>query len=148
MNQFVAVALGGIGLVASLILQLSVRRYVAWIYWLVVVMVSIFGTMVADANAHCTGDSVLLSTTISFVIVLTVVFTTWYRVEKTLSIHSIYTRNREMFYWATVLATFALGTATGDLTAIDLTLRILRFRGSVCGFVCAPRTVLLVVWSK
>lgn len=119
MNQFVAVALGGIGLVASLILQLSVRRYVAWIYWLVVVMVSIFGTMVADATHIVLGIPYYI-TTISFVIVLTVVFTTWYRVEKTLSIHSIYTRNREMFYWATVLATFALGTATGDLTASTL----------------------------
>jgi uncharacterized membrane-anchored protein len=119
MNQFVAVALGGIGLVASLILQLSVRRYVAWIYWLVVVMVSIFGTMVADATHIVLGIPYYI-TTISFVIVLTVVFTTWYRVEKTLSIHSIYTRNREMFYWATVLATFALGTATGDMTASTL----------------------------
>ena len=79
-------------------------------------MVSIFGTMVADAT-HIVLGIPYLPSTISFVIVLTVVFAAWYGFEKTLSIHSIYTPRREMFYWATVLATFALGTATGDMTA-------------------------------
>lgn len=119
MNPFVAVALGGTGLVASLILQFVVRRYVAWIYWLVVVMVAVFGTMVADATHIVLGIPYYIAT-IAFVIVLSVVFTTWYRVERTLSIHSIYTRRREVFYWATVLATFALGTASGDMTAMTL----------------------------
>ncbi|GMA65425.1 hypothetical protein NZD89_08235 [Alicyclobacillus fastidiosus] len=119
LNQFVAVGLGGAGLVASLILQFSVRRYIAWIYWLVVVMVSIFGTMTADAMHVVLGIPYFISTTF-FVVVLTVIFIAWYAVEKTLSIHSITTRKREMFYWATVLATFALGTATGDMTATTM----------------------------
>jgi uncharacterized membrane-anchored protein len=118
-NPFIAVAFGGMGLVASLMLQFSVRRYVAWVYWLVVVMVSIFGTMTADA-AHIGLGIPYLVSTIFFVVALTVIFVAWYAVEKTLSIHSITTRNREMFYWATVLATFALGTAAGDLTAITM----------------------------
>jgi uncharacterized membrane-anchored protein len=118
-NPFIGVALGGMGLVASLILQFSVRRYVAWIYWLVVVMVSIFGTMAADVVHIGLGIPYRVST-IFFVVALTVIFIAWYAVEKTLSIHSITTRTREMFYWATVLATFALGTAAGDLTAITM----------------------------
>lgn len=118
-NPFIAVALGGIGLVASLILQFVVRRYLAWIYWLVVATVSIFGTMVADAS-HIVLRIPYFITTLFFVIVLSVIFVVWYRIEKTLSIHSIYTRHREMFYWATVLATFALGTASGDMTAMTL----------------------------
>lgn len=118
-NPYIAVVLGGIGLVLVMVLQFVVRRYVAWIYWLVVVMVAIFGTMVADATHIVLGVPYYVST-IAFAIILTVVFITWYRVEKTLSIHSIYSRRRELFYWATVLATFALGTATGDMTAMTL----------------------------
>jgi len=118
-NPYIAVALGGIGLVASLMLQFSVRKYVAWIYWLVVVMVSIFGTMAADVVHVGLGVPYRIST-IFFVAALTTIFIAWYAVEKTLSIHSITTRHRELFYWATVLATFALGTAAGDLTAITM----------------------------
>jgi uncharacterized membrane-anchored protein len=118
-NPIIAVALGGMGLVASLVLQFSVRRYVAWIYWLVVVMVSIFGTMAADVVHVVLGIPYLVSTTF-FVVVLAVIFLTWYAREKTLSIHSIYTRHREAFYWCTVLATFALGTASGDMTAYTM----------------------------
>jgi uncharacterized membrane-anchored protein len=121
MNPFLAVVLGGIGLVASLILQFAVRRYIAWIYWLVVVMVAIFGTMVADA-AHIVLGIPYLASTIAFVIILVIVFTVWYSLEKTLSIHSIYTRRRELFYWMAVLATFALGTAAGDMTAMTFNL--------------------------
>ncbi|MDR3541430.1 MAG: hypothetical protein P4L69_10760 [Desulfosporosinus sp.] len=119
MNPYIAVVLGGIGFVASLILQFSVNKYITWVYWLLVVMVAIFGTMVADATHIVLGIPYYIST-ISLAIILTVVFITWYRVEKTLSIHSIYTRRREMFYWAAVLTTFALGTATGDMTAMTL----------------------------
>ncbi|WP_067933591.1 COG4705 family protein [Alicyclobacillus kakegawensis] len=118
-NPFIAIALGGIGLVASLILQFSVHRYVAWIYWLVVIMVSIFGTMTADA-VHVGFGVPYFASTAFFVVVLTLIFLTWYKVEKTLSVHSIYTRRREAFYWATVMATFALGTAAGDLTATTM----------------------------
>jgi uncharacterized membrane-anchored protein len=118
-NPYIAVAFGGIGLVVSLILQLSVRRYIAWIYWLAVVMVAIFGTMAADVLHVVLGIPYLVST-VFFLVVLAVVFVAWYASEKTLSIHSINTRRREMFYWATVIATFALGTAAGDMTAATL----------------------------
>lgn len=116
LNPLVAIALGGIGLIASLVLQFSVRRYEVWIYWLAVIAVSIFGTMAADALHGGLGISVLTST-IFFVMVQAIIFIVWYAVEKTLSIHSIYTQRREAFYWATVLGTFALGTAAGDMTA-------------------------------
>ncbi len=119
LNPVIAVALAGMGLVASLVLQFSVRRYVAWIYWLAVVMVSIFGTMAADVLHVELGIPYLVSTTF-FGVVLAIIFATWYANEKTLSIHSIYTSRREAFYWATVLATFALGTASGDMTATTM----------------------------
>ena len=115
-NPYIAVALGGIGLIVSLILQLSVRRYVAWIYWLAVIMVAIFGTMAADVLHVVLGIPYLVST-VFFSVALAVIFAAWYASEKTLSIHSINTRRRELFYWATVIATFALGTAAGDMTA-------------------------------
>ncbi|WP_405558057.1 hypothetical protein [Streptomyces sp. NBC_01171] len=111
-----AVALGGIAFVASLVLQFAVRRYVPWVYWTAIVMVSVFGTMVADVLHVALGVSYTLSTPL-FVIALAAVFAIWYASERTLSIHSIRTRRREVFYWAAVLATFALGTAAGDLTA-------------------------------
>ena len=115
-DPVIAVALGGLGLLGALLLQLAVRRYVAWIYWLTVVMVAIFGTMAADVLHVGFGIPYLVSASF-FLVVLAAIFVTWYRSEKTLSIHSIITRRRELFYWATVLATFALGTAVGDLTA-------------------------------
>ncbi|MET7614923.1 hypothetical protein ABZX97_28000 [Streptomyces seoulensis] len=111
-----AVALGGIAFVASLVLQFAVRRYVTWVYWTAIVMVSVFGTMTADVLHVALGVSYTLSTPL-FVTALAAVFAIWYASERTLSIHSIRTRRREVFYWAAVLATFALGTAAGDLTA-------------------------------
>lgn len=119
LNPYIAVGIGAIGFGVSLLLQFLVKRYVAWVYWLVVVMVSIFGTMAADVMHIVLGVPYYLST-ISFAIVLALIFVFWYRNENTLSIHSIYTTRREVFYWATVLATFALGTATGDMTATTL----------------------------
>ena len=118
-DSIVVVIIAGIVLLAVLALQFSVRRYVPWIYWLVVVMVSVFGTMAADIVHIVLGVPYLIST-IFFAIVLAIIFTLWYAREKTLSIHSIYTYHRELFYWATVLATFALGTAAGDMTATTL----------------------------
>ncbi|HST87326.1 MAG TPA: hypothetical protein VLJ14_03020 [Ktedonobacterales bacterium] len=115
-NPYLAVALGGIGLVTSLLLQLLVRRYVAWIYWLAVVMVAIFGTMAADV-VHIVLGVPYLDSSVAFAAALAVIFVSWYATEKTLSIHSIYTPRRELFYWATIMATFALGTAVGDMTA-------------------------------
>lgn len=118
-DPYIAVALGGIGLVVALALQLTVRRYIAWIYWFTVIMVAIFGTMAADV-VHIVLGVPYLTSTICFAIALAIIFTAWYVSEKTLSIHSIYTLRRELFYWAAVMATFALGTATGDMTAATL----------------------------
>jgi len=118
-NPIIAVALGAVGLVVALVLQFSARRYVAWVYWLAVVMVAIFGTMAADVLHIGLGIPYLVST-VFFTIVLAVIFAVWYKTENTLSIHSINTPRREIFYWATVLATFALGTAAGAMTATTM----------------------------
>jgi len=115
-GPYVAVALGAAGLVVALALQARARRYVAWIYWLAVVMVSIFGTMAADILHVGFGVPYVVSTVL-YAVVLAGVFIAWQRSERTLSIHSITSVRREAFYWTTVCATFALGTATGDLTA-------------------------------
>ena len=119
LDPVIAVALGGIGIVIALVLQLFVRRYAAWIYWLAVVMVAIFGTMAADV-VHIGLGVPYLASTAFFTASLAAIFIVWYKSEKTLSIHSISTHRREFFYWAAVMATFALGTATGDMTATTL----------------------------
>ena len=118
-SPMIAVALGALGLALALALQLALRRYVAWAYWFAVVMVSVFGTMAADVVHIGLGIPYLVST-VFFVVALAVIFALWYASERTLSVHSIHTRRREIFYWATVLATFALGTAAGDMTAVTL----------------------------
>lgn len=115
----IAGAIGGLVFVAALALQFRVRRYVAWVYWLAVDMVAIFGTMVADGLHVEIGIPYAVSATF-FAVALAVIFVAWYKTEGTLSIHSIRTPRREAFYWAAVLATFALGTAAGDLTATTL----------------------------
>jgi uncharacterized membrane-anchored protein len=112
----VAVALGAIALAIALVLQFAATRYRPWIYWLAVVMVAVFGTMAADAIHIELGVPYVLSTA-AFTFVLGVVFIAWYSSEHTLSIHSITTPRREAFYWLTVISTFALGTAVGDMTA-------------------------------
>jgi uncharacterized membrane-anchored protein len=118
-NPYVAVALGGFGLAVALLLQLVVRRYIAWIYWLAVLMVAIFGTMIADV-IHIVLHVPYLVSSVCFAVALAIIFVAWFASERTLSIHSIYTFRRELFYWATVMATFALGTAVGDMTASTL----------------------------
>jgi uncharacterized membrane-anchored protein len=133
----IAVVLGGIAFVIALYLQLKQDRYVPWAYWLAVAMVGVFGTMAADVLHVGLGVPYIVST-IFYAIVLAAVFRTWYRTEGTLSIHSILTPRRELFYWAAVLSTFALGTAAGDLTAVTLGLG---YFGSVILFaavICIP----------
>jgi uncharacterized membrane-anchored protein len=120
-SHAITLAIGVIAFTAALVLQFRARRYVPWIYWFAVVMVSVFGTMVADV-VHVGLGVPYAASTAFFVVALGVIFAWWYGKEKTLSIHSIRTRRRERFYWATVLATFALGTAAGDLTAKTLNL--------------------------
>jgi uncharacterized membrane-anchored protein len=116
-----AAAIGILGLSITLRLQLRSPRYHAWTYWLAVMMVAVFGTMAADA-IHRGGHVPYSVTTPLFALGLAAVFLLWYRTERTLSIHSITTTRRELFYWTAVLGTFALGTAAGDLTAIELNL--------------------------
>jgi uncharacterized membrane-anchored protein len=115
----IAVVLGGIALVIALYLQFTLDRYVPWAYWLAVAMVGVFGTMAADV-LHVGFGVPYIASTIFYAIVLGAVFRSWYLSEGTLSIHSITTPRRELFYWAAVLATFALGTAAGDLTAVTV----------------------------
>lgn len=116
-NPYIAVSFGAIGLATALILQFRARRYVAWIYWLTIVMVAIFGTMAADV-LHVQFGVPYFASTILFGVALAVIFVAWRQSEKTLSIHSINTQPREIFYWLAVMATFALGTAAGDMTAV------------------------------
>jgi len=116
MAPVVAVGLGFLAFLAALALQFSVRRYIAWTYWLAVVMVGVFGTMAADA-LHVGFGVPYIASSVFYGLVLFAVFASWQRTEKTLSIHSIDTARRELFYWAAVMATFAMGTAVGDLTA-------------------------------
>ena len=114
-----AVAFAGVAAV-----QLTARRYVPWRYWLFVFAVAVFGTMIADV-AHLVVGIPYAVTTAGFALVLLVIFLVWRRREGTLSVHSIDTNRREIFYWLTVCATFALGTAFGDFTATTLGLGFL-----------------------
>jgi uncharacterized membrane-anchored protein len=132
----VAVLLGCVAFISAIAWQFSQRRYVAVPYWLAVVMVGIFGTMAADVLHVGFGVPYALST-VFFAAVLAGVFLVWFRTEQTLSIHTIDTQRRELFYWAAVVATFALGTGVGDLTAITFGLG---YAGSIALF-----AVLLLV---
>jgi uncharacterized membrane-anchored protein len=122
--------IGVVGFVVALGLQMRSRRYSAPLYWFAVLMVAVSGTMAADVLHRFLGVPYIASTAF-YAVVLAVVFVVWHRVEGTLSIHSIVTPRREAFYWLTVLATFALGTAAGDLTALTLGLG---FFGSIVLF--------------
>ncbi len=126
----IAVVLGAITFAVAIYIQFRKDRYVPWAYWLAVAMVGVFGTMAADVLHVGLGVPYIVST-IFYAIVLYFVFRIWYRMEGTLSIHSIRTPQREVFYWAAVLATFALGTAAGDLTAVTIGLG---FFGSILLF--------------
>ena len=108
-------------LLVVLFFQFRSHKYIPGVYWLAVVLISIVGTQITDNLTDNLGVSLITTTTI-FAIVLAIVFGIWYAVEKTLSIHSINTLGREAFYWLTVLFTFALGTASGDLMAERLNL--------------------------
>lgn len=101
-------------LVAALFVQLRRRAYVPWIYWLTVVLVSIVGTQLTDLLTDKLEISLYISTA-AFACALATTFAIWFGVERTLSIHSIVTTRRELFYWTAILFTFALGTAAGDL---------------------------------
>jgi uncharacterized membrane-anchored protein len=136
-NPVTAVLLGFAGFVVALVLQFSVRRYIAWTYWLAVVGVGVFGTMAADVLHVRFGVPYVVSSTL-YAVVLAAVFISWYLTEKTLSIHSIDTARRELFYWAAVVATFAMGTALGDMTATTLHLGYLASGFLFAGVIAIP----------
>lgn len=123
-------------LVAVLVAQFASNRYVPGIYWLAVVLISIVGTLITDNLTDNFGVA-LQTTTIIFSIVLAIVFAVWYAVERTLSIHTIFTTRREAFYWLAILFTFALGTAAGDLTAERLNLGYLPSAVMFAGLIAA-----------
>jgi uncharacterized membrane-anchored protein len=108
-------------LAVVLVVQFRLRRYVPAAYWLAVVLISVVGTHITDNLVDNLGIPLGVTTAV-FAIALAATFLLWFRVEKTLSIHSIFTTRRESFYWLTVLFTFALGTAAGDLLAESLNL--------------------------
>ncbi len=108
-------------LAIALVRQILYGRYVPWSYWLTVVLISVVGTLITDNLVDNLGVS-LQTTTVGFALALAATFALWHASEHTLSIHSIYTLRRELFYWAAILFTFALGTAAGDLAAEGLAL--------------------------
>ena len=112
-------------LIAALAVQFAQKEYTPWIYWVSVVLVSVVGTLITDNLVDNLGVT-LETSSILFATALTVTFAVWYAVEKTLSIHTIYTTRREAFYWLAILFTFALGTAAGDGAAEGLGLGYLQ----------------------
>jgi uncharacterized membrane-anchored protein len=124
----------GLLLAVALFVQFRSKRYIPAIYWLAVVLISVVGTLITDNLTDNFGVS-LITTTIIFAIVLACIFIGWQRSEKTLSIHSITTNRREAWYWLTILFTFALGTAAGDLTAERLKLGYLLSVGLFAGLI-------------
>ncbi|TMF12862.1 MAG: hypothetical protein E6I38_02690 [Chloroflexi bacterium] len=106
----------GVLTVATLVVQFATKRYIAPAYWVAVVLISVFGTLITDKLTDDFGVALEITTAI-FTVVLALVFYVWHSFERTLSIHTIFTVRREAFYWLAILFTFALGTAAGDLVA-------------------------------
>ncbi len=125
---------------AVLVAQFRLRTYVPGVYWLAVVLISVVGTLITDNLTDNFGVP-LTTSTAGFAVALALTFTAWYRTEKTLSIHSITTTRREAFYWLTILFTFALGTAAGDLVAEKLALgyplSVVLFAGAIAAVTIA-----------
>jgi uncharacterized membrane-anchored protein len=116
-DPYLVVILAALVLAASVAVQVALPRYNTWSYWFAVSMVAVFGTMAAGIVHVYLGVPYIYSSTLYAASVI-VIFVLWYLSERTLSVHSIYRRRRELFYWAAVLATFAMGTAVGDMTAV------------------------------
>ncbi len=132
----------GVLLAIALIFQFKAKKYIPSIYWITVVFISVFGTLVTDNLTDKMGIR-LETSTILFSILLLLTFVLWYLNEKTLSIHSIFTKRRELFYWLTILFTFALGTASGDLMAEGLGLGYLN-----TGIIVATVIAIVIVAQK
>lgn len=106
----------GAAFLVALGVQLRAKRYIPALYWTVVVLISVVGTLVSDNLTDNLGVT-LETTTLIFGTALVAVFVLWWRSEKTLSVHSIVSTRREIFYWCAILFTFALGTSAGDWLA-------------------------------
>jgi uncharacterized membrane-anchored protein len=119
-------------LIAVLVFQFRARKYVPGIYWLAVVLISVVGTLVSDNLVENYGVT-LETTTIAFSAILICVFASWYAVERTLSVHTIFSTRREAFYWLAILFTFALGTSAGDFLSEQLELGYLAALGIFAG---------------
>ncbi|QZP31195.1 hypothetical protein [Pseudomonas sp. DR48] len=139
-------------LALALFFQLRTKAYTPWIYWLTVVLVSIVGTQITDIMTDMLDISLYTSTAV-FAVLLAVNFLVWYWVEHNLSIREIVTPRRELFYWATVLCTFALGTAAGDLATealgLGFTLGVMIFGALIAATLVAWRlggNVVLTFW--
>jgi len=153
-NPELAVVTGGVVFCSVLYWQLGTPRYSTGPYWSAVVMVSVFGTMCADSVHVALGVPYYASAT-AYGLGLAAIFVSWSRLEHTLSIHSIYTTRRELFYWATITATFAFGTALGDLTASTFDLGYLTsgimfailFMLPVLGFVVLRLNAIAMFWT-
>ena len=138
-------------LIVVLIYQVRSKKYIPSLYWLSVVLISVVGTLITDNLTDNLSVS-LETTTIVFGIALIATFIAWYRKEKTLSIHSITTRGRELFYWLAILFTFALGTASGDLLAEKLNVgyfwSLIIFAGSIAVVYLAHKKFKLnAIWA-
>jgi uncharacterized membrane-anchored protein len=140
--SLIGLGIGLAGFALALWVQFRTRRYNAFAYWAAVMMIAVFGTMAADTLHHQLGVSFGVSTLVC-ALAVAATFWAWYRVEHTLSIHSITTRRREVFYWLTVSFTFALGTAVGDLTASSLHFG---FVGSIVLFAVVMAVPALGCW--
>lgn len=139
-------------LALALFFQLRTKAYSPWIYWLTVVLVSIVGTQITDIMTDMLDISLYTSTGV-FAVLLTINFSVWYRIEHNLSFREIVTPRRELFYWATVLCTFALGTAAGDLATealgLGFTLGVVIFGSLIAATLMAWRlggNVVLTFW--
>lgn len=132
----------GMLLAIALFFQFKAKKYIPSIYWISVVFISVFGTLVTDNLTDKIGIR-LETSTIIFSILMLLTFCLWYLKEKTLSIHSIFTKRREVFYWLTILFTFALGTASGDLMAEGLGLGYLN-----TGLIVATIIAIVIVAQK
>lgn len=132
----------GMLLAIALFFQFKAKKYIPSIYWISVVFISVFGTLVTDNLTDKMGIR-LETSTIIFSILMLLTFFLWYLKEKTLSIHSIFTKTREVFYWLTILFTFALGTASGDLMAEGLGLGYLN-----TGLIVATIIAIVIVAQK
>ena len=137
MNPVVAVLIGFAAFLIAMTVQLCMRRYLAWTYWLAVVMVGVFGTMAADVLHVRFGVPYVLSSGL-YGAILAVVFLLWSATERTLSIHAIDSTRREVFYWLVVCATFAMGTAVGDMSAVTLHLGYFRSIGLFAVLITVP----------